>query len=283
MNIRKTTSFLLLCIILCLSALAFGAEERIFDRADLLTPAEEQRIAQAIADFQTETGMDFVVLTTSDAHAGKTLEAVADDFYDHGGFGFEADKRGALFFIDMYERYPYISTRGEMIDHMTDERIDSAMDRIAAALRSDDFAGATEGMLNAVLSYVRAGIPEGQYQYDIITGERLTARHKALTINELLISAAIALVIAVISVKAVSSQYQLKGSTYRYQYRNNAELTMTDTDDTFQRTFTTRTAKPSPPSGGAGGGTGGGSRSGGSGVHTSSSGSSHGGGRGGRF
>lgn len=278
MNIRKATTAALLCLAWLSIAFspALAAEQRIFDSGDLFSPSEEQEIYAVIARLQEDTGMDFVILTSRDAYDGESAETIADDFYDRGEYGFDEEHSGVLYYINMYERYQHLSTTGSMIDYMTDERITSAIDACQPFLSANNYKTAALTMLNKIEDYLKAGVPEGQYRYDVITGERLTARHKVLTPMEMLVSAAIAVVLGLLYAVVIKRSYQLKGSTYRYQYRSNCDLRMTDTEDTFLHTTTTRMPKPSN-----GGGSGGGF-SGGSGTHTGSSGTSHGGG-GGRF
>lgn len=252
---------------------------RIRDDADLFTPQEEAQIAKRIQQFQQNTGMDFVVMTSRKSHPGLTATQLADDYYDYGGFGLDAESSGVAYFIDMAERYHYLSTTGHMIDVMTDSRIDNAINSNTGYLSGGRYADAVLEMIRMVENYHRKGIPEGQYQYDILTGQMLTARHKALTSTELLVSGGIALVVGFIFFSSVHGSYKLKGNTYSYNVNENSTLRMTDTEDTYTHTTTTRVRKPDPPRSSGGGFSGGG---GGSGVHIGSSGSSHGGG-GGRF
>lgn len=265
-----------LLLALCLSASALG-EAQIVDEADLFTASEEARLNSLIAAFQEETHMDFVILTT-DVNLGSNQQKTADDLYDQGGYGLGEDRSGILYYIDMYERVPYLCTTGAMIDYMTDERIEAAHEASYEALRSGDYALAAETMIHTVQRYVKKGIPEGQYRYDVLTGQRLTGRHKVLTAAELGVCALIGLIVAVVFVKAVESRYKLKGNTYEYAFRDNASVRGMSEQDRFLRTTTSRTRKADPPSGGGGGGS-----SGGSGVHTSSSGTTHGGGAGRSF
>ncbi len=261
-------------------ALADGA--RVFDRADLFSSSEERAIEESIAAFQESTGMDFVVLTAREDYDG-SQQQVADAFYEQGGFGLDDEHSGIIYFIDMYDRYHYLSTTGQMIDYMPDVRIDSAIERCKRYLSAGDYAGAVQHMISLVSDYVRSGIPEGQYRYDVVTGQRLTARHKALTTTEMLVCAALAALIGLVVVGSVSSRYKLKGNTYDYNFRQNCALTITGRTDDYVRTTTTRVRKAEPPSGGrGGGGFGGGGGGFGSGVHTSGGSMSHGGG-GGRF
>ncbi|HNX62966.1 MAG TPA: TPM domain-containing protein [Candidatus Limiplasma sp.] len=266
-----------LVLALCLALAATGAlavsDERVYDRADLFTAAEEKQIRSAIADFQKATNMDFVVLTNSDEQKEDSQQQIADNFYDKGGFGTGAEKSGALFYIDMYNRQEYLSTTGAMIDYITDSRLDAVLDVGYTSLHAGDYAEAVLNTLAKVQSYVKAGIPKGQYRYDVVTGQVLTARHHALTGTEMLVGALICLGIGLVFTVAVQARYKLKGSTYHYDYADNATVEITESRDDYLRTTVTRVPK-GPPPGQGGGGFGGG----GSGVHMGGGGVSHGGG-----
>ncbi len=251
------------------TALAAGTGERVFDKANLFTTAQEKEIRTAIADFQQATGMDFVVLTSDSETGESSQQQVADDFYDQGGYGLGDEKSGALYYIDMYNRQEYLSTAGAMIDYMTDARIEGALNVSNPNLSAGRYADAALAMIAKVQTYVNAGIPEGQYRYDIVTGQILTARHKVLTGTEMLVGAVGCLLIGLMFVLIVQGRYKLRGSTYRYDYTANADVEITDSRDEYLRTTVTRTRKAPPPGSGGGGG---------SGVHMSGGGVSHGGG-----
>ena len=273
-NIRQRI-FALLLILSCLWAgAALASEDRVFDRAELFTASEVQELEQEIQAFQEETGMDFVIVTSNESHKG-SAQQVADEYYDQGGFGLDEEKSGILYYIDMDDRYHYLSTTGAMIDYMTDARIENAIDEVTRYLSAGAYAQGASQMISIVRQYVRAGIPEGQYRYDVVTGQRLTARHKALTKNEILLALVIGFAVCLIYVACVRSRYSLKGRTYHYSYQDNGAMKLTYQEDTYLRTTTTLVRKPDPPenTGSHGGG-------GGSSVHTSSSGTSHGGGGG---
>jgi len=275
----KKCLILLLSLLLCFCTAVQAESARLMDDADLFSPQEEVELLEMIGDFQRETGMDFVIYTSRAAHSN-SQSAIADGLYDNGGYGLDEDASGVLYFIDMYERIPYLSTTGAMIDYMTDERIEAAHESCHFSLASGEYFEAAAQMIYAVYGYYEMGIPEGQYRYDIVTGRRLTASHKVLTGSEMLVCALIALVVSLLFVKTVQGRYSLKGSTYQYSFRENSKVHMSAVTDDYIRTTTTRTRKvqPPPPSG-----TSGGMRSGGSGVHRSSSGRSHGGGAGRKF
>lgn len=274
----KKLLILLLCLLLCLCGSVQAESTRVIDDADLFTPQDEAELLEMIGDFQRETGMDFVIYTSRKAHS-ESQASIADDLYDQGGYGLDEDFSGVLYFIDMYERIPYLSTTGAMIDYMTDERIEAAHDSSYRSLADGRYAEAAVQMIYAVYGYYEAGIPEGSYRYDIMTGQRLTARHKVLTGSEVLVCGLIALVVSLLFIKTVQGRYTLKGNTYQYAYRANSQVDLTAATDDYLRTTTTRTRKVQPPPAGSSGG----GRSGGSGVHRSSSGRSHGGGAGRKF
>lgn len=255
-------------------ALAATSSQRVFDQGNLFTSKEEDQISAAIAAFQKATGMDFVVVTSNEAHGNASQQSIADAFYDKGGFGLDADHSGVLYYIDMYERQNYISTTGAMIDYLPDARISDALDIVSPKLTSGQYANAVLSLISTVQGFVKSGIPEGQYRYDVVTGQMLTARHKVLTGTEMLVGGVICLAVGLIFVGVVKSRYKLKGSTYHYDYATNAEVDMKESRDDYLRTTVTRTRKAPPPSSNGGFGGGGG----GSGVHVGGGGVSHGGG-----
>ena len=228
----KKLLFLLICLLLCLCAFAHAESPSIIDDANLFSASEEETLYGLIADFQHETGMDFVLYTSDDYHT-KSQQAIADDLYDDGGYGFDEEASGVVYFIDMYERIPYLSTTGAMIDYMTDERIEAAHEASYNFLASGQYADAAAQMIYSVYGYWESGIPEGQYRYDIVTGQILTARHKVLTGSEMLVCALIGLVAALLFMKSIQGSYTLKGSTYHYAFRENSSMNLTDSvDDT---------------------------------------------------
>ena len=272
-----TMTLLLLAALMLLMPAAVADTARVYDQAKLFTSAEKSQIDSAIKQFQQDTGMDFVVVTSDTEHEDASQQQIADEFYDRGGFGLDEENSGILYYIDMYERWHYISTTGAMIDYMTDERIADAIERCKPYLSRGDYAEGVAQMMSIVRGNIAAGIPEGQFRYDVVTGQRLTARHNVLEVDEIVICAVITLVIALIFALLVRRSYKLKGSTYRYAYKENSDVDMHVSTDDFLRTTTTRTRKSESNGSGGGGGFGGGS-----GVHSSSGGTSHGGG-GGRF
>ena len=277
---RKLTLALLLLALLCaaLPALAAQTDARIFDQAELFNAAEEAELAFAIEEFTAETGMDFAIITTSASHGDYSVTQIADDFYDQYGFGTGDEHSGGLLYIDMYGREYAISSTGEMKDYITNNRLDSLKSSLERYLRVGGYYQASVDLLDNLTEYIREGVPEGQYQYDIVTGKQLTARHRMLKVSDLLIAAVAGLVVLLCVYGAVSSRYKLKGRTYHYDYAENSDVELTEREDNFLRTTTMRARKARPPSSGSGGGGFGGGN--GTGIHIGSSGTAHGGGSG---
>ena len=144
----------------------------IVDEAKLFSAEEISALAEAIQNFRNKTNMDFVVVTTQHNH-NMSQQEFADTFYDKGDYGFGDKKSGILYYIDMYNRIPYLCTTGDMIDFMTDARIAQAHDNSYSFLAQGNYAQAAFQMINTVSEFVEAGIPEGQYRYDVETGRIL--------------------------------------------------------------------------------------------------------------
>lgn len=275
----------LLLLVLPLSAMA--AENRVFDNCDLFSAEEEAQIQQMIEHLQSAYAMDFVVLTddgarysADDSEAERYSLAFGDQFYDQNGFGVGEEGDGFLYFIDMSNRMPTIVTPGAMIDYLPNSRLDTLLNQATAILRMGDYDKSALSVLTQVEMYLKAGIPEGQYRYDVITGQRLTARHKALTSGEIAAAVVIGLAVAAIFALVVVNRYKLKGGAYRYSVEENHTQQMLDSADEYLTSTVSRIRKPDPPSGGSSGSRG--SFGGGSGVRFSG-GRSHGGRSGGRF
>lgn len=260
--------------ILCALVLALGlspalAEQtRILDRANLFTNDEEDQLSALILRFQQDTGMDFVIATVAEAHSG-TPQQLADDLYDQGGYGLDAENSGILYLIDLSVRRPHLSTTGKMIRYMNDARIENAHEYCWDQLHDGEYFEAARRMIYAVNYCVQQG-------YSSQTSDYTIRAPRALTLTEVFISAVIGLVVMLIFGFSVKSGYELKGSTYDYDFRSNHVSRLSNTRDVYTHTTTTRMRKPDPPqNSGHGGGRGGGTS-----IHTGNSGARHGGGTG---
>lgn len=138
---------LLIVVLLLLVSVASAEPWRVFDNADLFTDEEIQAIEHAIFDFQRNTNLDFAVLTTDDYIGKENWAALADSFYDCENFGFGRKASGMLYYIDMNQRVPHISTAGEMICIFDDVAIYNAHETVHQLLAYGKYSEATLKMI----------------------------------------------------------------------------------------------------------------------------------------
>ena len=290
----KRLPILLLALTLALVALllvpAHGKSARVFDYAGVMSAGEAAELDEYLARLRAETGYDFVFLADTELEYRDNYEAAeraaiahADDFYDHGGFGDASnDFSGMIFYLDMVNRIPIITTTGEMIDIISDARLANLFDIVYSYLYDADYYGAAYNMFARAKEYIDAGPVRGQYRYDagpggvdvrIEHGLIKPAYMRDITAIDILVAAGAGFAVAVFYYVSVSSKYSLKGSTYKYDLLTNTKVEITEARDIFVRETVRRTPRDTTHHGGGGRG---------SGTHRSSSGRSHGGGGGGR-
>lgn len=262
-------------------------EQRFFDEGALMTPRESAYLEELIDHCREMTGMDVAVVTAyRDGQRG--AREYADDFYDRRGMGTGKKASGVLFLIYMdrpgsYEGESYISTSGNMIRILTDERIQDILDHVAGNLRNRDYAGAAEVFLGDIESYVDQGIRSGQYNYDTETGE--ISIHRSIRWYEAAFAVIISMAAAGSVCMGVKRQYGME-QTGREKtnsllaYRADAKFAFTDKGDRLVNQFVTSVPVPRASAGrlSGGPGTGSGTGSGRSSTHSFGGGRSHGGG-----
>lgn len=269
----------LLCLLaacLLLLPCAALAESRVFDDADLFTSAEIQELEAYIEQLRADYGMDVMVLTSENAPLDQSLD-YADLFYEKHA----SSEDGLVYFIDMSNRVPTISTSGLMIDYITDRRLNALLDAGYDNLARGRYGSAAMDVLKLLNTYLRQGREEGSYRYDAETGVRLTATYNKLTSYEIVMALVVGAAVALTIVASVSGSYQLKGGTYRYNLNDNAARVLTRDDERFVTQHVTRRRNEPPHS--SGGSHSSHSSGRGSSVHHSSSGRTHGGGSGRKF
>lgn len=262
---KKVSGFLLIVCLLLFPVMVWADGEMVVDQAGLFDQAQVQELENRIQELENAWDMDFVVVTTREAD-GKTSEEYADDYYDYQGY----QEDGALYLIDLANGSVWISTKGDMIRYLTDERIDAVIDAGYENLKAKNYADGILQMLDETESFLQTGIPSNQYNYDTETGK--VSRYRSITPYEALGAGVLALLCGGGFAVAVLSSYRLKRKTYRYPYESQGKVHFTRREDRFVNRIITHRQLPKnpPPSSGGGGGQ--------SSIHTSSSGSSHGGG-----
>lgn len=259
--------------------------QRLFDEAELFSSKEAGELEAAIDGFREETGMDAAVVSAYNDWE-KTAEEYADDFYDQNGFGAGKEATGVLllFYMDGPEETGgefCISTSGDMIRILTDDRLYQIEDDIADHLGNRDFSGASAVFLEDVAGYVDKGIQSGQYNYDRDTGK--ISVYKSIRWYEAAVGFAVSFVAAAGVCLGVNRSYRMEETGRQREnsllaYRAGAAFRFRASEDKMVNKFVTSVRIPKPTAHSSSGRSGGRSSSGRSTTHRSSSGRSHGGG-----
>lgn len=263
---------LLCCLLLTGAALA---DEQVADYAGLFTADEITRITALCDQIEEEYQVDLFVLTSYDVPNGQTT-AYADDYYADHHFGFGSDEAGMLYLLDMNNRMVWLSTKGIMLDYITDSREEGIIDAGYDALGDGRYGQSVLQSLAQTERYLAQGRESGQFRYDEETGERYTELYyppNELTEGEMLLALLAGIVVMALFVVSVKARYSLRGSTYSYDLNGLSSIKLSRNDSRFIREQVHRVKHPDPPSDHHHGGGGSGS-----GTHVSSSGATHGGG-----
>jgi len=272
---------------------------RVADGAMLLDDEEAFTLENHLREVIGRFDMDLVVVTAQGLD-GKTPIDYADDFFDYGGYGWREYSTddiktgdGMLLLIDMAERDIWISTKGRAMSVFPDSEIDALIEAITPELGDGLFFEAFMRFCDDaeihLASYSENHGYDDDYNYYYNSGDSYGS-YFYFSWPLFIIVALIGLVIAFAVVGSMKKKHNtIRTAAAAQSYQQNFNLT--ERQDIFLYSNTTRVKIPDPPtynSGGGGGhisssgsshGGGGGSFGGG---HSSSSGSSHGGG-GGKF
>lgn len=242
-----------LCLIVCmgLSITAAAAEyPPILDRAGILSDSDAQFLAELAQEVSQEAGIDLVILTVPSLE-GKSAEAYADDFYDYNGYS----QNGLIFLLAMEEREYHISTCGTVIDVLTDDVLYDMEQDFLPDLSSGDYFDAFLNVINTVDTY-------------------MIDNPLADAIVSIFFGSIAGVIVAAISVLIMRMGMNTKVSQHAAgDYLKEGSYNLSQHQDIFLYSRTSRRRKPEPSSNSGGGG---------STVHRSSSGRTHGG-RGGKF
>lgn len=261
---------------------AYGAQEqRIFDNAQLLEADELTEIQEETTQCREKTGMDVVIVTAYN-DGSRSARDYADDFYDQGGYGAGKKASGVLFLLYMDEPGSkggecWISTSGNMIRILTDQRIEDMQAHVSDYLRGQAYGSAVRTFLGDIEYYVDKGIQRGQYNYDTETGE--ISVYRSIRWYEAAFAVLVPSVIAGSVCIGIKKKYNMEETGRERNnsllaYRAECSFCFAESEDSLLSKSVTSAPIPRSASGSSSGG----GSSGRSSTHTSSGGSSHGGG-----
>lgn len=272
----------LLLALLCVMPVCAAEGTPVADMAGLFAEDETAALVEGIAAFQQHTGIDAVIVTTTDKE-GYSAEAYADLFYEQGGYGKGSARSGFLYLIDMEEREVYISTAGGAIELLSDSNIEKLLNEAYHSLSDAEYAGSAEAVLHLASDYYDQAMKKG-WSYDAESGSwTAPVKKRALTPLKLLVSALLSALAGLTAVGNVKRKYAMKDSVAQASASAAGLLAITGAAFSFHtqadELLHRSTERRLLPSGGASGRGGNGSGPfGPSTTHMSSGGMRHGGG-----
>lgn len=274
-NIKYLSAVFLFCLLFGRNVLA---EESggVYDDAGIFSLEERQQLEEQIREFQDRTGMDCAVASSIDS-GGKSASEYADDLYEQKQIGTGSSHDGMLYLIDLDNGEIYISTEGEMLRFLTDERLEQMLDRAYEYAQNEEYAESASLILQDACAYVSEGIPEDQYNYDSGTGQKDPYRRSRFSLLPLLFGMFAGAFAALGVFFSVRSQYRLTHETYHYPVSEKGRVQLTESSDRLVSQFVTHRKIPKNTSSSSKSGRSSGT-SGRTTTHRSGSGRTHGGG-----
>lgn len=147
-----------------------GKVQRVFDLADLLTDDEEAELQSRIDGLVELYNQDIGIVTVEDESVMSTQE-FADEFYENSGMGIGENRTGVLFCLDMYNRETYLTTTGDMIDIIDDQRREEIFDAQMEYLSGGDYLGAFSEALDYTDKFIEMGVADDHTGINAATGE----------------------------------------------------------------------------------------------------------------
>lgn len=261
----KRFGLIIITLVLLTTSFSFTAKKLVFDYANLLTQEQIDDLQLRAEELTDIYKMEIAVLTIDNAN-GKSSRDYADSFFEAQNLGIGDDYSGVLFLIDMDNREAYITTSGQGIRYLTDERIENILNSAYEGLSIGDYYKASVNFLETSLYYFQQGIPSGQYSVD--------EKEKKLTPIEMILSFLASLGVGGGVYGSAKSKYKTPIVNNPFSFRRNSITNIAKSQD---RLIDTRVVRrnipkaPPPSSGGFG-------SSGRSTTHKTSSGRTFGGG-----
>lgn len=238
-----------------LIALAFPLQvaantEHIEDPAGLFSESQIAQLEEQAASLSETIKGDVYLVTSADntedpeEYAQEYLRAKVGN-----------NNNGAVLFLDMNQRVTAIKTSGNMIDYLTDSRLEDIFDALQEQMGAGNYFEAGASFFEMAASYVKDGVPSGHYRVDEETGK--ITYYKTISPFEAFIAVLLAAVAAIAFFVVIKSRYQLKLGTYKYPYQENSQVNLTVNENQLTNSFVTTRRIPRNNNNGGGFGGGG--------------------------
>ena len=209
----------------------------VFDTAGLLTYDEKASLEERLTALEEEAGFTAAVFTSDEGDSeAESVEDYADMIYYYGGLGAGEDKDGVIMVIDMYARDVYIYTHGIATRYITDSMINYIYDELDGGLYNrlvdGDYAEACAIFADGVSEGYQGGISSDQQNYDVNTGKYDPYVRKSISIFEIIVSAIISFICALIPISSIKRKYAMKSEknqakNFNMAYRADAVYAFT--------------------------------------------------------
>ena len=231
LSIKKWSLWLsMICglMIFVIAATPLYAQENTYvkDENNHLSASQLDKLAK-IAEKIKDENQATTLLVITDTPTDDVEYSAQEYLYNTVG----KDGNGAIFYIDLANRNFTTVTSGNMIDFLTDARLEDINDKVTESLKENNFDQAATDYFEMVLEDVKAGIPHHHYRINKDTGE--ITYIKTLTPLEIGIAIIGGIATCLGIFFTVKGRYQLRiGGRYHYDRQNNGmiDLEINDTD-----------------------------------------------------
>ena len=236
-------------------------DQYVKDGDDLFSDEEERRLEEKCEEYHERNGMNFFVLTVTNADVGGSEDYDTQKYIEDYADAVYAGQDAFGVIINMDIRYYYLDIRGDnALPVYTDSRQKVLEEKLVSKLKTVEYYQGIADVITLADKYAQEGPGEasGTEDFGVSRPEMLAA---------LVLGVVGAFIVLGFS---ISKHHEKKMAVGAHQYIPKGGFHLAGQRDVFVRQYVTKTAKQSSSS------------SGGTTTHRSSSGSSHSG-RGGHF
>ena len=273
---RKIVLWLSMIMLLFVSVPTYADEfdgMRLVDDADKLSDSVEAELSSQLDSIASTYGLEAVVLILEDYEtydssiSASSAEQFAKAYYADCGFGYDDEKSGILLLISMAERDWHMYIQGEAQVAVNNYGFDCISSRLVEEMKNDNYEYAIERYVSDIEKFYGAYSEGEPYGDDNLYENYTQTSSSGMGGLAYVIAIAISLVVAFIVVHSMKSGMNTaKPQPAAREYVKKGSFVLTNQQDLFLYSQTTKTAKPketSSSSGGSSSGSRGGSGGGG--------------------
>lgn len=220
---------------------ALDTSLKLYDNADIYSSVEEENIKNKINDYIKKYNMDLVIVTTS-INTYSDTETFLAKFYQDNNFGISSKKNGTILAIDLdNKKYEFISY-GEMQRYLSDKRIDEIYDYVDQMYKDNnkDYYVLATAFIDRLDYFVDKGIPDSNKNTYVSSDGVMHVTHTFPYLIVIVSSLSISLVVVLIFSYKTK---MIKKDNEADNYIDKSKIDITNRQDRFITTNTTRMRK----------------------------------------